>query len=249
MMISESPHFLSLSFQGVQCKDCRYNAHKKCSEKVPRDCTGEVPNDLADKTGDSADLDQTNGDESADEDNRWVQSNMAWLRCTLSFTSENSFRTSPEETGGVSPANFDPEVRHELFLLLPPFRLPKSLSLSLQSCLSFGGGSYPWPFYLQSPFLPSFQARAQAAAALPNIPVQRLVQSVKQTKRIGSKVLKEGWLVHYTNKGTMRKKHYWRLDTKSVTLFQVRLDLKERINDIVQGGSKEAAHFELILDP
>ena len=29
-------------FQGVQCKDCKYNAHKKCSEKVPRDCTGEI---------------------------------------------------------------------------------------------------------------------------------------------------------------------------------------------------------------
>merc|ERR1712002_449409 len=29
--------------QGVQCKDCRYNAHKKCSERVPKDCTGEVP--------------------------------------------------------------------------------------------------------------------------------------------------------------------------------------------------------------
>ena len=27
---------------GVQCKDCRYNAHKKCSKKVPRDCTGEI---------------------------------------------------------------------------------------------------------------------------------------------------------------------------------------------------------------
>ena len=28
--------------QGVQCKDCRYNAHKKCSERVPKDCTGRV---------------------------------------------------------------------------------------------------------------------------------------------------------------------------------------------------------------
>eukprot|EP00096_Caligus_rogercresseyi_P000653 TRINITY_DN1112_c0_g1_i1.p1 TRINITY_DN1112_c0_g1~~TRINITY_DN1112_c0_g1_i1.p1 ORF type:complete len:471 (+),score=153.98 TRINITY_DN1112_c0_g1_i1:189-1601(+) len=54
----------------------------------------------------------------------------------------------------------------------------------------------------------------------PNIPVQRLVQSVKQTKRVGSKILKEGWLVHFTNKGSMRKRHYWRLDTKSITLFQ-----------------------------
>ena len=55
-----------------------------------------------------------------------------------------------------------------------------------------------------------------------NIPVQRLVQSVKQTKRIGSKILKEGWLVHFTNKGSMTRRHYWRLDTKSITLFQVK---------------------------
>ena len=58
-----------------------------------------------------------------------------------------------------------------------------------------------------------------------SIPLQRLVQSVKQTKRIGSKILKEGWLVHYTNKGSMKKRHYWRLDTKALTLFQVRTAL------------------------
>lgn len=27
--------------QGVQCKDCHYNAHKKCIDKVPKDCPGE----------------------------------------------------------------------------------------------------------------------------------------------------------------------------------------------------------------
>ena len=32
--------------QGVQCKDCRYNAHKKCSERVPKDCTGGIGNML-----------------------------------------------------------------------------------------------------------------------------------------------------------------------------------------------------------
>nr|CAD7256447.1 unnamed protein product [Timema shepardi] len=53
-----------------------------------------------------------------------------------------------------------------------------------------------------------------------NIPLMRIVQSVKHTKRRGSKVLKEGWMVHFTNKDRMRKRHYWRLDTKSVTLFQ-----------------------------
>ena len=28
--------------QGLQCKDCRYNVHKKCCEFTPRDCTGDI---------------------------------------------------------------------------------------------------------------------------------------------------------------------------------------------------------------
>lgn len=28
--------------QGVQCRDCQYNAHKKCVEKVPKDCVGDM---------------------------------------------------------------------------------------------------------------------------------------------------------------------------------------------------------------
>lgn len=48
----------------------------------------------------------------------------------------------------------------------------------------------------------------------------RIVQSVKHTKKRGSKVLKEGWMVHFTNKDKTVKRHYWRLDTKAITLFQ-----------------------------
>jgi hypothetical protein len=36
-----------------------------------------------------------------------------------------------------------------------------------------------------------------------NIPLMRIVQSVKHTKRRGSKVIKEGWMVHFTNKDPM----------------------------------------------
>ncbi|XP_014829305.1 PREDICTED: serine/threonine-protein kinase D3-like [Poecilia mexicana] len=28
--------------QGLQCKDCKFNCHKRCAAKVPRDCLGEV---------------------------------------------------------------------------------------------------------------------------------------------------------------------------------------------------------------
>lgn len=32
--------------QGVQCKDCHYNVHKKCMEFVPKDCISDYPIDL-----------------------------------------------------------------------------------------------------------------------------------------------------------------------------------------------------------
>ncbi|CAB0010273.1 unnamed protein product [Nesidiocoris tenuis] len=53
-----------------------------------------------------------------------------------------------------------------------------------------------------------------------NIPLMRIVQSIKHTKRRGSKVIKEGYMVHFTNKEALQKRHYWRLDSKSLTLFQ-----------------------------
>ncbi|XP_023682470.1 protein kinase D4 [Paramormyrops kingsleyae] len=53
-----------------------------------------------------------------------------------------------------------------------------------------------------------------------NIPLMRVVQSVRHVKRRDSGVLREGWLLHYTSTDTMRKRHYWILDTKNITLYQ-----------------------------
>jgi len=47
----------------------------------------------------------------------------------------------------------------------------------------------------------------------------RIVQSVKHTKKRDGKAIKEGWLVHFTNKEKTIKRHYWRLDSKAITLF------------------------------
>ncbi|XP_042210693.1 serine/threonine-protein kinase D3-like isoform X4 [Homarus americanus] len=132
--------------QGVQCKDCKFNAHKKCSERVPKDCTGEAPKKDDGDTG----SDGSRDDESDNED-------------------------SPPST-----IQFDPEGNDE--------------------------ENIPRP-------------RPHSPSASNNIPLMRIVQSVKHTKR-PSKVLKEGWMVHCTNKDSMRKRHYWRLDTKSITLYQ-----------------------------
>ncbi|XP_065562821.1 serine/threonine-protein kinase D1-like isoform X2 [Artemia franciscana] len=132
--------------QGLRCKDCHYNAHKKCAERMPPDCTGEAPRGPADVTMDEEEKDE------ADED--------------ISDTEgmdihETSSKTSSSE-GGVD------EMR-----------------------------------------------------TLSNIPLQRVVQSVKHIKKIdASTILKEGWMVHFTNTDHTRKRHYWRLDPTSVTLYQ-----------------------------
>uniref|UniRef100_H2T7E5 Serine/threonine-protein kinase n=1 Tax=Takifugu rubripes TaxID=31033 RepID=H2T7E5_TAKRU len=102
--------------QGMQCKDCRFNCHKRCASKVPRDCLGEV------------------------------------------------------DFNGVE-------------------------CVCVCVCLC-------------SPSTSS------------NIPLMRVVQSIKHTKRRSSTVVKEGWMVHYTSRDNLRKRHYWRLDSKSLSLFQ-----------------------------
>lgn len=57
--------------QGLQCKDCKFNVHKKCMDKVPLDCSGEAPKEwleslLQDKAPDDDDSDV--GDESSHSD-------------------------------------------------------------------------------------------------------------------------------------------------------------------------------------
>merc|ERR1711971_1103752 len=138
--------------QGVQCKDCRFNAHKKCSERAPGDCTGEVPfcpGEVVTSDG-PGDFDD-HGDESDDDGHSGESPEM-------------------DESSVVTPLNFE--------------------------------------------------AHITAQSTISNIPVQRLVQSVKQTKRVGNKTLKEGWMIHFTNENSMRKRHYWRLDSKCITMFQ-----------------------------
>ncbi|XP_071537954.1 serine/threonine-protein kinase D3 [Panulirus ornatus] len=132
--------------QGVQCKDCKFNAHKKCSERVPKDCTGEAPK----KDDGDAGSDGSRDDESDNED-------------------------SPPSTIHMDGDGIDDDS------VLRP--------------------------------------RPNSPSASNNIPLMRIVQSVKHTKR-PSKVLKEGWMVHFTNKDSMRKRHFWRLDTKTITLYQ-----------------------------
>uniref|UniRef100_A0A8C2D4G1 Serine/threonine-protein kinase n=1 Tax=Cyprinus carpio TaxID=7962 RepID=A0A8C2D4G1_CYPCA len=79
-------------------------------------------------------------------------------------------------------------------------------------------------FFMDSPFMDREKDEEPVKTISPststNIPLMRVVQSVKHTKRRSSTLVKEGWMVHYTSRDNLRKRHYWRLDSKSLTLFQ-----------------------------
>uniref|UniRef100_A0A668ARP3 Serine/threonine-protein kinase n=1 Tax=Myripristis murdjan TaxID=586833 RepID=A0A668ARP3_9TELE len=153
--------------QGMQCKDCRFNCHKRCASKVPRDCLGEVvfngepasPGPDTDSTIDTMEVDSADIDGSRGLDD-------------------------PEE-----PSTPDEKM-----------------------------------FYMDSPFLDREKDEEPIKTISPstssNIPLMRVVQSIKHTKRRSSTVVKEGWMVHYTSRDNLRKRHYWRLDSKSLSLFQ-----------------------------
>uniref|UniRef100_A0A8C1ISB8 Serine/threonine-protein kinase n=1 Tax=Cyprinus carpio TaxID=7962 RepID=A0A8C1ISB8_CYPCA len=123
--------------QGLQCKDCKFNCHKRCAPKVPNNCLGEV---------------SRNGEGCDDHDG-----------------------------DRHSPLIDDME---------------ESLVVDSAALLEAG------------------------PCTSNNIPLMRVVQSIRHTKRKSSSVMKEGWLVHFTSKDTLRKRHYWRLDSKCITLFQ-----------------------------
>lgn len=68
--------------QGYQCKDCKYNVHKRCMDKVPWNCAGEVPkewqenwkddcvddNNESDLEGDNINQDSIKSDFKVEED-------------------------------------------------------------------------------------------------------------------------------------------------------------------------------------
>ncbi|KAG7226255.1 hypothetical protein INR49_003006 [Caranx melampygus] len=153
--------------QGMQCKDCRFNCHKRCASKVPRDCLGEVdfngepasPGPDSDTTMDTMEVDSSDMDGGRGLDD-------------------------PEEPSTPDERMFD----------------------------------------MDSPFLDREKDEEPIKTISPststNIPLMRVVQSIKHTKRRSSTVVKEGWMVHYTSRDNLRKRHYWRLDSKSLSLFQ-----------------------------
>uniref|UniRef100_A0A3B4GNZ1 Serine/threonine-protein kinase n=1 Tax=Pundamilia nyererei TaxID=303518 RepID=A0A3B4GNZ1_9CICH len=141
--------------QGLQCKDCKFNCHKRCAYKVPNDCLGETIGDMLSPTADP--------------------------EVPMDFSSEydGSDKSSIDDSDEACsiPGSFSPDNNQD-------------------------------------------GTNGDQRCEIVYIPLMRVVQSVRQTTRRSSTAIKEGWMVHYSNKDTLRKRHYWRLDCKCIILFQ-----------------------------
>uniref|UniRef100_A0AC35FAE3 Protein kinase C n=1 Tax=Panagrolaimus sp. PS1159 TaxID=55785 RepID=A0AC35FAE3_9BILA len=166
--------------QGIQCRDCKYNCHKKCEQYLPKDCPG---NTTQAKPGFllGAGNDDTTG----------IGGSMNDLRMSsVPFGSRDDLNEGSNDDSGL---------RHRPAQATP--------SAPLQAT--------------DNDDTPDYDPREHPGTDdYTNIPLQRIVQSKKQTKRPTNKVIREGWMVHYTDKQNMRKKHYWRLDTKSIVMYK-----------------------------
>uniref|UniRef100_A0A7N9ALC0 Serine/threonine-protein kinase n=1 Tax=Mastacembelus armatus TaxID=205130 RepID=A0A7N9ALC0_9TELE len=151
--------------QGMQCKDCKFNCHKRCAAKVPRDCLGEV-----DFNGEPA-----------------------------------SPSLDSEATMEVDSCDVNSDGGHSMDEQDEPSTPEDKLFFMESSCTDGEKDDET--------------LRAISPSTSSNIPLMRVVQSIKHTKRKSSTVVKEGWMVHYTSHDNLRKRHYWRLDSKSLTLF------------------------------
>uniref|UniRef100_A0A669D8W6 protein kinase C n=1 Tax=Oreochromis niloticus TaxID=8128 RepID=A0A669D8W6_ORENI len=156
--------------QGLQCKDCKFNCHKRCAYKVPNDCLGETIGDMLSPTADP--------------------------EVPMDFSSEydGSDKSSIDDSDEACsiPGSFSPDNNQDG-------------TSGDQRCEMF------W-----SPV----KNIIDRLIKIVYIPLMRVVQSVRQTTRRSSTAIKEGWMVHYSNKDTLRKRHYWRLDCKCIILFQ-----------------------------
>uniref|UniRef100_A0A673W4H4 Serine/threonine-protein kinase n=1 Tax=Salmo trutta TaxID=8032 RepID=A0A673W4H4_SALTR len=170
--------------QGLQCKDCKFNCHKRCAYKVPNDCLGETIGDMLSPSVDH-EVPMDYSSEYADSD-------------------KSSLMDDSDEACSI-PGSFSPESSPDG--VSGDQRYTHTRSHAHNNTRTHAHTHTPTP----NP-VPLFHSA--------NIPLMRVVQSMRQTTRRSSTSIKEGWMVHYSNKDTLRKRHYWRLDCKCIILFQ-----------------------------
>uniref|UniRef100_A0A8C2ZR09 protein kinase C n=1 Tax=Cyclopterus lumpus TaxID=8103 RepID=A0A8C2ZR09_CYCLU len=174
--------------QGLKCDGCGLNYHKRCAFSIPNNCSGARKRRLS----------------------------------TTSLSSSQSLRLSTTDSvyslGTASNCSED--------ILMSKVKVPHTFAVHsytrptvCQYCKRLLRGLFRQGLQCKDCKF-NCHKRCFCPSSSVYIPLMRVVQSVRQTTRRSSTAIKEGWVVHYSNKDTLRKRHYWRLDCKCIILFQ-----------------------------
>lgn len=208
--------------QGVQCRDCHYNAHKKCVDEVPKNCNVDGPLETNSCAASSSSpcgdrFYSEEFDDSDDTDEGCPSSSMGGGASSSKYHSNGDNgsyhlqqQTSPGGAGEHSLTSPTvPTVSTSTYYDLDGGGATGGAVAQISPNAGAGSSSPP-------------QRPAVVSAPSANIPLMRIVQSVKHTKRRTAgqhQVIKEGWLVHFTSKDKLVRRHYWRVDTNAITLY------------------------------
>uniref|UniRef100_A0A914HHT2 protein kinase C n=1 Tax=Globodera rostochiensis TaxID=31243 RepID=A0A914HHT2_GLORO len=218
--------------QGLQCRDCKYNCHKKCAPHVAKeDCAGGFsttgPNLSGEQRGTGEQksvlldgLEKLRGMKSEpfdESDDGSTTEDSAVLN-----DDEHRQRSKYEHPrGDLSAALLRPHKRTQTTPSAPLSFSAGQKEKTEETAKNIGEGMEKDERRGEEEEEDEEAEQDMNRELSQNIPLMRIVMSKKQTKRpMTTKVLREGWMVHYTDRYSMRKKHFWRLDPKTITMFK-----------------------------
>ncbi|KPJ17062.1 Serine/threonine-protein kinase D3 [Papilio machaon] len=222
--------------QGLKCEGCGLNYHKRCAVKVPLNCEapvgtsagGGAPGRRASGAPRSPSRSSTHSHASRDDSlvggtskrsaSAWPPPSSLGIPHTFqvhTYTRPTVCRLCKKLLRGLFKQGLQcGDCHYNAHRKCLPF-VPKDCGAEIRD-------AHRQEEEPQRDTLPDRSAsRPSSSSSSPsaNIPLMRIVQSVKHTKKREGQWLKEGWMVHFTNKDKTIKRHYWRLDSKSITLF------------------------------
>uniref|UniRef100_A0A671M9U7 protein kinase C n=1 Tax=Sinocyclocheilus anshuiensis TaxID=1608454 RepID=A0A671M9U7_9TELE len=183
--------------QGLKCEGCGLNYHKRCAFKIPNNCSGVRKRRLSNVSLPGPSLP---------------------FLCYAYFISNKLSRPDTEPGKRIPSWSGRPIWMEKM--VLGRVKVPHTFVIHTytrpticQFCKRLLKGLFRQGMQCKDC---KFNCHKRCASKVP----KDCLGVFNGGMRRSSTLVKEGWMVHYTSRDNLRKRHYWRLDSKSLTLFQ-----------------------------
>ncbi|CDQ63134.1 unnamed protein product [Oncorhynchus mykiss] len=200
--------------QGLQCKDCKFNCHKRCAPKVPNNCLGEVSKNGGKShfryPGAESDLVMGQGCDDHDSDrNSGLMDDMEEA-CTIGLPLANQMVQITVPSSPLTPSSR--VLSSQYFLHQTTQHIQSPLCLKDKWMNTYLAADKTYKNMGTSPFCCSISQHLQ----------KKFLQSAMGTDLRHNRCISVTAVVNNALGlfPLQRKRHYWRLDSKCITLFQ-----------------------------